>query len=137
MTWQIDVHDLWRSGRLMLLAIALAASHPLLAQNVPPAQLVAHASPAATTTDSATSAMRRHALKLLRPGSKVRVQTTDTLLEGTVGRFVGDSLVLEDAGSPPGAIPAASIDSLWMRHGHGETGALVGALVGAGFVGGL
>jgi len=130
-----DVHDAWRSGRLSILATALAACYQLQPQSVPPPQLAAQVPPAATTPDSITEDTRRYALERLKPGSAVRVWTTGTLREGKVLRLVDDSLVFEGGGSPSTAIPVAEIDSLWVRHGHAGTGALVGALLGAAGVG--
>ena len=101
------------------------------------AGLVAMASSVACAQQADTSYLRARAARALaglETGQHVRIRTNgDALVEGEV-LFSSESFVtIRSAGSAT-KIPAASVDSLWVRSAHAGRGALVGgATLGIGF----
>jgi hypothetical protein len=68
-------------------------------------------------------------VRRVSPGQLVRIKTQDgQLLEGRFSAFAPEppSLQLTDRAGP---LPAASIDSLWVRGTHAKRGAIIGALL--------
>src|SRR2546425_11975654 len=101
------------------------------------AGLVAMASSVACAQQEDTSSLRARrarALAGLETGQHVRIRTNgDGLVEGQV-LFSSESFVTIRSAGPATTIPAASVDSLWVRSTHAGRGALVGgATLGLGF----
>jgi len=115
--------------------IGLATYSPSLAVLV--AWLVATASSVACAQQSDTSppgTRAARALAGLESGQHVRIRTNaDGLVEGRVLSTSEGFVTIRSAGSAT-KIPAASVDSLWVRSAHAGRGALVGgATLGLGF----
>ena len=104
------------------------------------AWLVAMASSVACAQQPDTSSLRARAwfraraLAGLETGQHVRIRTNgDGLVEGQV-LFSSDSFVTIRSAGPATTIPAAGVDSLWVRRTHAGRGAFVGgAALGLGF----
>jgi len=101
------------------------------------AWLVAMASSIACAQQSDTSPPRTRATRALAglaSGQHVRIRTNgDGLVDGRV-LFPSESLVTIRSAGRATTIPAASVDSLWVRSAHAGRGALVGgATLGLGF----
>ena len=101
------------------------------------AWLVAMASSVACAQQSDTSSASTRAagaLAGLESGQHVRIRTNeDGLVEGQVLSTSESFVTIRSAGSAT-KIPAASVDSLWVRSAHAGRGALVGgATLGLGF----
>ena len=93
------------------------------------AGLVAMASSVACAQQADTSYLRARAARALaglETGQHVRIRTNgDALVEGEV-LFSSESFVTIRSAGPATTIPAASVDSLWVRSTHAGRGALVG-----------
>ncbi len=77
------------------------------------------------TVTPAPTAPAAVALAGVSKGDRVRLKVADSLLEGRMRGVVGDTVRVEIP--PLWAIPAAKIDSVWIRSNNAGTGALIGA----------
>src|SRR5713101_741350 len=90
------------------------------------ASSVACAQQADTSSLRARAWFRARALAGLETGQHVRIRTNgDGLVEGQV-LFSSENFVTIRSAGPATTIPAASVDSLWVRSTHAGRGALVG-----------
>jgi hypothetical protein len=92
--------------------------------------ILSTASAVRATAQSPAPDIRTLSLRSLRAGRSVRIAGPNI---GTVtGTLVGvhDGSLWLNSDSARGPLSLAGIDSIWLSHGHGGTGAILGMLVG-------
>jgi len=69
-------------------------------------------------------------LPTIKPGSRLRIEAGNALMTGKLDSLTADRLVINGADGRS-SIPINTINTVWVRHGHGAKGAQIGGVIGA------